>query len=117
MPEVPSTEVDTVREADSMEAVGRLAGGLAHDFSNLLTSRLGASEHLRERLPPTCPVADQIDLSRKSAERAASMTRKLLGVTRQRMAAPAILNLNDLLLGIERYLRLLLGDHIELRLS
>src|SRR5262245_46804855 len=111
MRETPSPASAGPTDAESMEAVGRLAGGIAHDFSNLLTIILGASEHLRERLPPTGPLADQVELIRKSADRAASMTQKLLTLTRQRLSNPVDLNLNDLLLGAERYLRPVIGEH------
>src|SRR5262245_19838132 len=117
MAETPSPAGEAARDAENMEAVGRLAGGIAHDFSNLLTIILGASDHLRERLPPAGPLTDQVELIRKSAERAAAMTQKLLTLTRQRISTPVEVNLNDLLLNAERYLRPLLGDHIDLRVS
>src|SRR3954468_22198968 len=104
MTQFPAAGSDQARDAATMEAVGRLAGGIAHDFSNLLTIILGASEHLHEQLPADGPLHEQIELIRRSAERAAGITQQLLALTRQRVSVPSILNLNDVLIGSERFL-------------
>jgi CheY-like chemotaxis protein len=118
MADAPSSPAaDLARDAERMEAVGRLAGGIAHDFSNLLTIVLGATDQLREQLPAIGPHAEQLELIHASAERAALITQRLLAFARQRVPAPALLNLNDLVLNSERYLRPLLGERIDIRMS
>ncbi|HLB44933.1 MAG TPA: ATP-binding protein, partial [Candidatus Limnocylindrales bacterium] len=106
---------EQLRQAQKMEAIGRLAGGVAHDFSNLLTIILGASERLLDRLPIGNPLYKDADSIRHSADRAAAMTQQLLAFSRQRVVAPTVLNLNDVLAGTERFLRPLIGEDIELR--
>jgi len=112
------TEQKTLQEqflqAQKVEAVGRLAGGVAHDFNNILTAINGYTELLLRKLPPEDPrfrLAEQI---RKSAERASGLTRQLLAFSRKQALQPRILNLSNVVTDIEKMLRRLIGEDIEL---
>ena len=109
---------EQLRQAQKMEAIGRLAGGVAHDFNNLLTAILGYSELLLERLaagrPDDGTIVEEI---RKAAERAAALTRQLLAFSRQQVLRPARARpQRDRSPGIEQMLRRLIGEDIELAL-
>jgi nitrogen-specific signal transduction histidine kinase/CheY-like chemotaxis protein len=103
--------------SQKMEAIGRLAGGIAHDFSNLLTVILGASEHLLDGLPPDDPLWHEAESIRTSALRAVSMTRQLLAFSRQQVFEPTVLRVNDVIAGAEPLLRRLIGEDVELTTS
>jgi len=102
-------------QAQKMEAVGRLAGGIAHDFNNLLTAILGSAELALETLPAGSPEREEVDEVRKAALRAADLTRQLLAFSRQQVIAPKVLNPNDVVGGMDKMLRRLLGEDVELR--
>jgi PAS domain S-box-containing protein len=105
---------EQVRQAQKMEAVGRLAGGVAHDFNNMMMIIMGFSDFLLttlERGDPRWADADEI---RKAAERAMHLTRQLLGFGRQQLVARHVLSLNEVVSGMERMLRPLLGEDIRL---
>jgi CheY-like chemotaxis protein len=97
-----------------MEAVGVLAGGVAHDFNNLLTAILGYSELALASLGGNEPVRKDIEEVEAAAKRAASLTRQLLTFSRREVLQPRILNLNALVTNIEKMLRRLIGEDIEL---
>ena len=102
------------RQAQKMEAVGRLAGGIAHDFNNLLTAILGYAELALEHLPAESDLAADIDQIRRAGMSASSLTRQLLAFSRRQMLKPEVICINDVVSGTETLLRRLIGEHIEL---
>src|SRR5437588_602611 len=106
-----------LRQAQKMEAVGRLAGGVAHDFNNLLTVIKGYTELVLEDLGKDYPHKDELDESLKAADRAASLTRQLLAFSRQQVLAPRILNLNTVVNNMQNLLMRLLGEDIHLEID
>jgi PAS domain S-box-containing protein len=104
------------RQAQKMEAVGRLAGGIAHDFNNLLTAILGYSDLVLNRLAPDDPMTGRIEEIRRARERAASLTRKLLAFSRKQVLAPKVIALDGVFEEMAPMLRRLIGEDVELRL-
>jgi signal transduction histidine kinase len=102
-------------QAQKMEAVGRLAGGVAHDFNNLLTAILGCADLVLETLTAAAPEREEIEEIRKAALRAADLTRQLLAFSRQQVIAPTVLNPNEVVADMDKLLRRLLGEDVELR--
>ena len=105
---------DPVRPLQKLEAVGRLAGGIAHDFGNLLTIILGHSELLRERLEPEAPLFQPVDEIAKAAERASVLARHLLAFSRQQPRQLQRLSLNDVVTAQAPILASMLGERIRL---
>ncbi len=105
------------RQAQKMEAIGQLAGGVAHDFNNMLTVISGYSDLILSQLEPGSQLRQRMGEIQKAAARAASLTRQLLAFSRQQVLQPKVLNLNDAVSGMADMLRRLIGEDIELNLS
>jgi len=103
-----------IRQAQKMEAVGRFAGGVAHDLNNMMMIIVGFSDFLLSTLEPHDPRWADAGEIRKAAERAMHLTRQLLGFGRQRLVAREVVSLNAVVTGMERMLRPLLGEDIGL---
>lgn len=106
-----------LRQSQKMEAVGRLAGGVAHDFNNILTAILGYSELLAVRLAADPEALEEVEEIRKGGERATALTRQLLAFSRKQMLEPTVLDLNELVENLENMLRRLIGEDIRLATS
>jgi len=101
-------------QAQKMEVVGRLAGGIAHDFNNILTAMTGYATFALEALPPGDPVRADVEQVIQSAQRAANLTRQLLLFSRRQIIEQRVINLNDLILDLDKMLRRLIGEDVEL---
>jgi len=103
-----------LRQAQKMEAVGRLAGGIAHDFNNLLTAILSYVDFLLVSLGPEHPARDDAEEVRRAALKAADLTRQLLAFSRRQVLQPKPLDLNDIVREMEKLLRRLIGEDVVL---
>lgn len=103
-------------QAQKMEAVGRLAGGIAHDFNNLLTVINGYSELLIKMAGSQHPWFEKIAQIKKAGERASALTSQLLAFSRKQIIQPKLLNLNHVLHDLEKMLKRLIGEDIELQI-
>ncbi|HER63544.1 MAG TPA: PAS domain-containing sensor histidine kinase [Desulfobacteraceae bacterium] len=100
--------------AQKMESVGRLAGGVAHDFNSTLSRIMRHAETALETMDPADPLHTELKEIRRSARRSADLTRQLLAFARKQTSMPRKLNLNDTVGGMLRMLEQLLGDHVQL---
>jgi two-component system cell cycle sensor histidine kinase/response regulator CckA len=103
--------------AQKMEAVGRLAGGVAHDFNNMLTIISGYDRMMLDRLPPQDPLRDYAEEVAKAADRAGALTAQLLAFSRRQVLQPRVFDVNELLNNAQKMLRRLIGEHIDLYLG
>jgi len=105
------------RQSQKMEAVGRLAGGIAHDFNNLLMVIQGYADLMADRLPQGDSLRRSAEQIQTAARRATSLTQQLLAFSRKQMLAPKVLNIYSVAGDMEKILRRLIGEDIELRTS
>jgi PAS domain S-box-containing protein len=104
---------EQLRHAQKMEAVGRLAGGVAHDFNNMLNVLLGYTVMLLEDVPSTDPMHEPLMEMKRAGERSADLTRQLLAFSRQQPHAPQVLSLNEVVASVDKFTRRLVGEDIE----
>jgi signal transduction histidine kinase/ActR/RegA family two-component response regulator len=105
---------EQLRQAQKMEAVGKLAGGVAHDFNNLLTAINGHSDLAMRRLKYDDPLYDRLEKIKKAGERAASLTHQLLAFSRKQILQPKVLDLNHVVFEMNKMLQPLIGEDIDL---
>jgi len=105
---------DQLHQAQKMESVGRLAGGVAHDFNNLLTVIIGYCEMLADDTKDNPTANSMVKGINRAAERAASLTQQLLAFSRKQIIQPKRLNINELIVNLEKMLRRLISEHIAL---
>src|SRR5262245_48755113 len=105
------------RQALRMQPAGRLAGGVAHDFNNVLTAIFGYADLLMDSFDESDPRREDVDEIKRAADRAAALTRQLLAFSRKQVMQPRRVNLNDVIANIRTLVSKLLGDDIDLRID
>lgn len=104
-------------QSQKLEAVGRLAGGISHDFNNLLTVILGYTDISKRNLNESDPLHRNLEEISKASERAASLTRQLLAFSRKQVMQPKVFDLNTVVNDLKKMLRRMIGEDVELRVS
>ena len=105
---------EQLAQALRMESIGRLAGGVAHDFNNMLGAILGFSDLALAQADPTKPLSRYLKEIQRAAERSANLTKQLLAFARKQTVAPKLMDLNEAIEGMLKMLRRLIGEHIDL---
>ena len=108
---------DQLRQSQKLEAIGRLAGGVSHDFNNMLTAIGGYTAFALEHADEGSPLRSDLDEIRKATERAALLTRQLLAFSRKQVLTPELLDLNEIVAELETMLRPLIGEDIVLTMK
>ncbi len=106
---------EQLRQSQKMEAIGQLAGGVAHDFNNILTVILGYGNLIRMKMAEGSPEMGNLDQVLDAAGRAAELTRGLLAFSRKQIMTPKTVDLNELILDVEKFLRRIIGEDIRLQ--
>ena len=105
---------DQLAQAQKMESIGRLAGGVAHNFNNILGIILGCVEVTMDEIEPANPIFPNLEIIRRATERSANLTRQLLAFARRQTAAPRVLDLNKTVEGMLKILQQLIGEDIDM---
>ena len=100
-------------QARKLESIGRLAGGVAHDFNNMLTVILGQAELAQMRLDPSDPLYGDLEEIRSAGKRSATLTQRLLAFARKQATHPGVLDLNEIIDGMVKMLRRLIGESVS----
>ncbi len=108
---------ERLQQAQKMESIGRLAGGVAHDFNNMLAVILGYAELAENQVEPSTPLRRDLEQIRKAAGRSADLTRQLLAFARKQAVVPKVIDLNEAVAGMTNMLRRLIGENVQLRLE
>jgi PAS domain S-box-containing protein len=103
-----------LQQAQKMESVGRLAGGVAHDFNNMLGVILGHTEMVIDEIDPASPLYANLHAVQQAGQRSADLTRQLLAFARKQTVAPKVIDINDTVEGMLKMLRRLIGEDIDL---
>ncbi len=104
-----------LRQAQKMEAIGHLAGGVAHDFNNILSAIIGYASLTQMKMNTSDPLRSNLDHILSSAERAANLTHSLLAFSRKQVIDPKPAHINEIVLGVEKMLNRIIGEDIEIR--
>jgi two-component system, cell cycle sensor histidine kinase and response regulator CckA len=104
----------SLRQAQKLEAIGQLAGGVAHDFNNVLTAVIGYSDLLQAGTQPGTPLHEGLVEIRKAGDRASQITRQLLAFSRKQILQPRVLDVNALITDLEKMLRRVVYEHIRI---
>lgn len=110
-----ATAEDRLRQAQRMDAVGQLTGGIAHDFNNMLAVVIGSLDLLKRRVGDDPKLLRLIDNAHEGAERAATLTARLLAFSRQQSLRPEVVNVNQLVEGLRDFLKRTLGENVRIR--
>lgn len=102
-------------QAQKMEAIGRLTTGIAHDFNNLLTTINGFASLIQGELRPDDPLYEMVDMVLRSGQRAGNLVRQLLAFSRKQLIQPQVLNLNTVVAEMDKMLRRIIGEDIDLK--
>ncbi|HVO39368.1 MAG TPA: PAS domain S-box protein [Spirochaetia bacterium] len=105
---------EQLAQSQKMEAVGRLAGGIAHGFNNLMTVMRGYADLVEDSLPRTDPSRDDVREIKRAIDRAADLTAQLLAFSRKQVLEPRVINPNDIVRRMEKILPIIIGEDIEL---
>jgi two-component system, cell cycle sensor histidine kinase and response regulator CckA len=105
---------EQLMQAQKMETIGQLAGGVAHDFNNILMAIMGYCELIKMRLPQEHPTLMHVEETIRAAERGASLTQQLLAFSRKQVLSPRLMNLNETLLEMKNLLKRLIGEDVDL---